>query len=171
MMKFFGVLYLVSSCLYAFSYLITPKELNENINKKFPIEKKFLFSKFLFSNPEITIDKKNNLVQFICNAQSPSFVLKDGTSPVFRIYAKSDIRYNGESIYLKDIKIGHIENKFLSSENEQKLILASELLLNMYFTRKPIYKLADASYVVQTANTIINDVLIDDGVIKVLILE
>jgi len=171
MIKYLLAFFVISTNIFAFSYVITPIELNTNIEKKFPLEKKFLFSRFVFFNPELTIDKEDNLINFVCEAKSPSFVLEDGTVPTFKIFAKSDVKYNGKNIYLEDIKIDKIENKNLSPNIEKKLILATEFLFNIYFSKKPIYKLEDAGYALQTANTMIDDVIIDNGNIKILILE
>jgi len=157
--------------LYAFSYTITANELNENINKKFPIEKKIFLSKFLFSNPKFEIEKKSDLILFECNVSNSSITLKDGTVPVFRVYAKSDIRYDGKNIYLKKIDIEHIENEKISPKLENKLKVGISLLLNLYFSKKPIYKISEASYSMKIANSVIDDVIIKDGVIKLLILE
>ncbi len=171
MIKLIIIFILTVVNLYAFSYVITTEELNENIEEKFPLEKKLLFSKFNFSNPKLTIKKENNIILFACDTQSSSFVLKDGSVPVFRIYARSDIRYDGANIYLKKIKVDKIENNNLSESLEKKLIIAAEMLLNFYFSKKPIYKLKDGSFAMQTANNIIKDVVIDKGVIKVFLLE
>ena len=171
MIRFILVVFLTVINAYSFSYIITTKELNENIEKKFPLEKKIFFSKFVFSHPQLTIDKKSDLILFACDTQSSSFILKDGSTPVFRIYARSDIKYDGENIYLKKIKINKIKNNHLSEKLEKKLTLAVELLLNVYFSKKPIYKLKNTSYTMQTVNSVITDVVIDNEVIKVLILE
>lgn len=170
-MKIFLFLFLMLGDIYAFSYIITTSELNENIEKKFPLEKKFLFSKFIFSEPKLQIDEESNLILFSSKVENPSFVLKDGSVPVFTIYAKSSIKYDGKNIYLQKIKIEKIENEHLSHSLQKKFIIASELLLNIYFSKKPIYKLEDASLSLQTANTMISDVIIQNGVIEVLILE
>jgi hypothetical protein len=158
---------LLFSNLVAFEYIITAKELNHSIEKKFPIEKKILFSKFIFSDPKLSIDKKSNFIFFICNISNSAFVLENGELPVFKVFAKSDIRYDGKNIYLKNIKIEHISNKHLSKKLEKKLIFSSEALLNLYFSKKAIYKIENASAAVQLVNSVIEDVIIKDGVIKV----
>jgi len=65
MIKLLVIFFLTLIEAYAFSYVIATNELNENIKKKFPLEKKILFSKFIFSNPHLTIDKKSNLIFFL----------------------------------------------------------------------------------------------------------
>jgi len=170
-MRLLIVLLLASIHLYAFSYTITANELNENITKKFPIEKKIFLSKFLFSNPKFEIEKASDLILFECDVSNSSISLADGTVPIFRVYAKSDIRYDGQNIYLKKIKIERIKNEKISPKLENKLKLGISLLLNLYFSKKPIYKINEASYSMKIANSVIDDVTIKDGVIKLLILE
>ncbi len=170
-MKFLIVLLLAYINLYAFSYTITSNELNENITKKFPIEKKIFLSKFLFSNPKFEIEKESDLILFECDVSNSSISLNDGTIPIFRVYAKSDIRYDGQNIYLKKIEIEHIKNGKISPKLEKKLKVGISLLLNLYFSKKPIYKINEASYSMKIANSVIDDVIIKDGVIKLLILE
>ena len=157
--------------MYAFSYLISAKELNANIQTKFPIEKRFLLSKFIFSKPKLEIDKKTDLIFFECDAYNTSIVLDDGETPVFRVYAKSDIRYDGDNLYLEKVKIDKIQNKHLSKSLEENLIIGMEFLLNVYFDKKPIYSLEDSTYSLELAKSMISDVVVDDGNIKILIME
>jgi len=170
-MRLLIILLLAYIHLYAFSYTITANELNENISKKFPIEKKIFLSKFLFSNPQFKIEKSSDLILFECDVSNSSISLDDGTIPIFRVYAKSSIRYDGQNIYLKKIEIKKIKNEKISPELEKKLKVGISLLLNLYFSKKPIYKISEASYSMKIANSVIDDVLIKDGVIKLLILE
>jgi len=170
-MKFLIVLLLAYINLYAFSYTITSNELNENITKKFPIEKKIFLSKFLFSNPKFKIQRVSDLILFECDVSNSSISLDDGTIPIFRVYAKSDIRYDGQNIYLKKIEIEHIKNGKISPKLEKKLKVGISLLLNLYFSKKSIYKINEASYSMKIANIVIDDVIIKNGVIKLLILE
>jgi len=170
-MRLLIVLLLASIHLYAFSYTITANELNENITKKFPIEKKIFLSKFIFSNPKFKIERVSDLILFECNVSNSSISLNDGTIPTFRVYAKSDIRYDGQNIYLKKIDIQRIQNEKVSPKLEKKLKVGISLLLNLYFSKKPIYKISEASYSMKIANSVIDDVIIKDGVIKLLILE
>jgi len=170
-MKFLIVLLLAYINLYAFSYTITSNELNENITKKFPIEKKIFLSKFLFSNPKFKIQRVSDLILFECDVSNSSISLDDGTIPIFRVYAKSDIRYDGQNIYLKKIEIEHIKNGKISPKLEKKLKVGISLLLNLYFSKKSIYKINEASYSMKIANSVIDDVIIKNGVIKLLILE
>jgi hypothetical protein len=170
-MRLLIVLLLAYINLYAFSYTITANELNKNISKKFPIEKKIFLSKFLFSNPKFEIEKASNLILFECDVSNSSISLNDGTVPIFRVYAKSAIRYDGQNIYLKKIEIERIKNEKVSAKLEKKLKIGISLLLNLYFSKKPIYKISEASYSMKIANSVIDDVIIKDGVIKLLILE
>lgn len=167
---FIAFLWLYGISLGAFDYVITPSELNENVSRKFPIEKKFIFTKFLFSNPKLEIDKQTNMINFICDVKNPS-VFVEGKNPTFQVFGSSDIKYDGQSIYLKEVKIHHIQNKFLTPTMELKLIKATELLLSIYFSQKPIFKITEAGYALKTANSFISDVVIEDGNIKVLLLE
>jgi len=170
-MRLLIVLLLAYINLYAFSYTITANELNDNINKKFPIEKKIFLSKFVFSNPKFKIERVSDLILFECDVSNSSISLNDGTIPVFRVYARSDIGYDGQNIYLKKIEIERIENEKISPKLEKKLKVGISLLLNVYFSKKPIYKINEASYSIKIANSVIDDVIIKDGVIKLLILE
>jgi hypothetical protein len=170
-MRLLIILLLAYINLYAFSYTITANELNEKITKKFPIEKKIFLSKFLFSNPKFKIEKSSDLILFECDVSNSSISLDDGTIPIFRVYAKSDIRYDGQNIYLKKIEIERIKNEKVSPKLEKKLKMGISLLLNVYFSKKPIYKVSEASYSMKIANSVIDDVIIKDGVIKLLILE
>jgi len=170
-MRLLIVLLLVYINLYAFNYTITANELNENITKKFPIEKKIFLSKFIFSNPKFKIQRVSDLILFECDVSNTSISLNDGTIPTFRVYAKSGIRYDGQNIYLKKIEIEQIKNEKITPKLEKKLKIGISLLLNVYFSKKPIYKMSEASYSMKIANTVIDDVIIKDGVIKLLILE
>jgi len=170
-MKFLIIFILAYINLYAFSYTITANELNENITKKFPIEKKIFLSKFLFSNPKFKIQRVSDLILFECDVSNSSISFDNGKVPIFRVYAKSDIRYDGKNIYLKKIEIERIENEKISPKLEEKLKLGISLLLNLYFSKKPIYKMSEASYSMKIANNVIDNVIINDGVIKLLILE
>jgi len=98
-MKYLLLILLSFIQLHAFSYIVTSKELNENINKKFPIEKNVFLSKAIFSHPSLKIDKNTNLILFACDVSNTAFVLDNGEVPVFRIFAKSDIRYDGQIFF------------------------------------------------------------------------
>lgn len=165
------LLLLLSSTLLAFDYIITPKELNEKIQQKFPLEKKFLFSTLTFSNPNLSIYKENNFINFDCDVQSPALRLEDGSVAKFKVFGTSSINYDGDNIYLENVKIEQIQNNSLSPQFAQKVKGATSLLLNLYFAQKPIFKLDEANLAIQAVKPFISNVIIEDGVIKVLLLE
>ncbi len=170
-MKFLLLFTLSFLHLYAFSYIITARELDKNIHEKFPIEKSFVFSKFIFSNPSLSIKKKSNLIYFECDAYNSSLVTDDGKSPIFRIYARSDIRYENGNIFLTKIHIDKITNDNLSPKLEEKLIKGTEFLLKLYFSKKPIYTINNTTYAVKIAKSMIDDIIVADGVVKITFLE
>jgi len=170
-MKFLLLLTLSFFHLYALSYTITAKELNENIKTKFPIERAVLFSKFVFSNPLFTLSKKSNEVHFECDAYNPDILMDNGEVAIFRVSARSGISYHDGKIFLTEVHIDKISNADLSKELEQKFIMGAELLLQLYFSKKPIYTLEETNPSVPILKSMINDIIISDGVIKIRLLS
>lgn len=168
MKKFLIVFLLFVVNIYGFTYVITPQEMNENINKKFPIETKLFFAKFSFSNPVIKIDKEKNFIIFICDIESPSFVLVDGSTPKIRFFTTSEIKYKNKKIYLKNIVVDKIQNKYLSKKMQEKLILVAEILLNSYFDTHAVYDFENANSSIKAISDVITGIVIDKGVVKIL---
>ncbi len=168
MTKFLTVFLLLVVNIYGFTYSITPQEMNEAVNKKFPIEKNFLFLKFLFLHPLIEIDKESNYITFSCDVESSSFILSDGTSPMIRVITSSEIKYSEKKVYLKNIVVEKIQNEYLSEATKKKLTLITELFLNSYFEEKAIYDLENLDTPIKSVSNIITSILVDEGVLKVL---
>jgi hypothetical protein len=166
-MRILFLFFMLYAHLMAFEYVITSSELNNSVAKKFPIERSLLFSKFIFAHPNFTIDKKSNTILFSCEVTNNAFVLNNGDIPIFKVYTKSAIRYDGDSIYLKNIEVEHIYNKYISPQLEKQLIMSSEVLLNLYFSKRAIYRLDNANYAIRVMHSAIRDIVIDDGAIKV----
>lgn len=167
-MKILLTLLLLTLQLYSFEYVITQAELRENVLKEFPIKQSFFFSEFTFFRPAISIDKKSNLVFFECSIKNDAITLENGEIPTFRVFAHSDIRYNSGKLYLKDVKVTNIQNKHLSNATKENLLTVSELLLNTYFNKKPIFDAQDSDSSIKAASSMINNVIIHNSTIKVL---
>ena len=167
-MKTLLTLLLLTLQLYSFEYIISEKELSTKVSQEFPITEEFFFSKFIFFDPILTINKKTNLIVFECSIKNSSIVLENGEVPTFRVQASSGIRYHGQKIYLTGVKVTKVTNKNLSQDVRDKLSIGVQLLLNAYFKEEPIFDSKDAVEEIRTISSIIKDVIIDDGAIKVL---
>ena len=168
MMKFLIIAVSVMN-LYAISYSISSHTLNENVEKKFPIEKKLLMSTFVFSNPKISIDKKEDIIHFECEAFNKALVSGTGEPLVLKVYASSNIIYKNGDVYLKNIKVKNIQNQYISQKLEKKLIFTSQTILNLYFANKPIYSISKSNYAMKLTLNLIDDIVIDNGELKIIL--
>lgn len=140
-MKFFTLL-LFTSLVHAasFHYLIPKKKLEDEFYKKFPIEKKTLFTTIILSKPKIYLQNS----RFILNTTItlPQILDKEYKALSSKVKLKSKINFVApSSLFLQDIEILDIENSYLDAEKKELLQLSLSLALNAYFHNHIIYKI------------------------------
>lgn len=140
-MKFFTLL-LFTSLLHAasFHYLIPKEKLEDEFYKKFPIEKKTLFATIVLSEPKISLQNSN----FILNTTItlPRILDDEYKALSTKVKLKSKINFVAPtSLFLQDIEILDIENSYLDEKKKELLQLSLTLALNAYFQSHIIYKI------------------------------
>lgn len=138
-MKLFAPL-LFTSLLHAtsFNYLITKEKLEEEFSKKFPIEKRTLLTTIVLSEPQLSL--KSSKIILHTTITLPRILDAEHQALSTRVKLKSDIDFVAPSdLYLKDIEIIDIENKYLDEEKKKLLRLSITIALNAYFKNRVAY--------------------------------
>jgi hypothetical protein len=147
---------------------ITPEQIQERLDRKFPIRKKYLMVlELTLADPEVALREGSDRVGFDVAAFTNVIVNAEdleGTASV-----SSTIRYDRKEGALllvdprvEDLTISLLEEKYQDGVKEVANIAADE-----YLDDYEIYKLDQSDFKQKIAKLIIKDVVVEDGLLKI----
>ncbi len=142
--KILFILSIFSTYLYSFSYTIeiSQKELQEKIDKKFPIEKKRLFFTTIISDPNVILKDELNKIKMAFDLRLVvTKELQFKTSAV--LFGTLLYKPEEKSIYFKDLILEELDLKEIPLEFHSVIKNSVQEAITRYINVKPIYKIED----------------------------
>jgi len=148
----------------AFGYTLelTQEELQEKLDKKFPISKKKFFITATLKEPKVTLIEEGNRIgmKIITDLLLPKSILVNGVADI-----DGELRYEPKTggfyldkVQVKELRISDLPPIFTIPVN--KLI---EQALKEYLAKRPFYKLNQDDFNQALAKSLLKDVKIENG--------
>jgi Protein of unknown function (DUF1439) len=149
-----------------FEIRLTQQEIQERLDQKFPLTKKYLFLvDVTYSNPRVTLVSGDDRVRLSLDAALGNLTPSNGD----RIQGSSEVlagvRYDAAryEFYLVDPVIGSLEINGLPESIAPKAQKALQVVIQEYLDHFPIYKLPPTDIKKVTARMILKRVRVDNG--------
>lgn len=141
---------------------LSPEDIQNELNKKFPVEQKFPLGSITYSNPFIHLEENSNRVGLQLDSKV-SLAGKD----VLQGSASGDwqIEYDSETktVYFNEIDIKEFKVKGLPDTASFLLTNAAQPLLRDYLKRIAVYKLRDGEATQLFARTVLKSAEVKNG--------
>ena len=146
---------------------LTPKQIQEQIDKAFPISKQYLMLlKLTLEDPEVELLEGSDRVGFGLSAVTNVLVNKKPLAG--RAYLTSGIRYDPRegSLRLVDPAVEKLAFPLLPEEYEDEVMVAANLATKEFLDDYEVYRLDQSDFKQALAKLILKDVVVQNGALR-----
>jgi hypothetical protein len=138
----FGLLVLANKAINFYKLKIPLSDLQKQIEKNFPIQKKKYFFLMTLMDPLVKLDAKKNRVGIIFTTYINT---SGGVIASWRSLIDGHLHYDRETgaFYLSELKIHSNEKGEIADTPAASVLYFVERMLNVFFSDVPIYQLSD----------------------------
>ena len=148
---------------------ITPEEIQEKLDKAFPITEKYLvvFSLTL-ADPEVELTEGSDRIGFGLSAKTN--VRVNGEDVTGRANVSTGLRYGpGKgALFLADPRVEGVEMSMLPEKYEDDVRLAANLAAKKFLKEYEVYRLDKSDFKQAVAKMTLKNVVVRDGVLKLI---
>jgi hypothetical protein len=148
---------------------ITEAELQERINKKFPITKSHQFlGTVTYENPRIGLHRQDNRIEFGIDI-SLSNIKINGNDLRGSVLMLASAVYNSEkkALFLKDPQLQQFTLNGVPEQNVQMLRGLFMPAIEKLLKRKPVYRFKDQDSITNIAGMLVKDIRVRDGSVEI----
>lgn len=124
---------------------LSERQIQEQLNKRFPIEKNYLISTISLTDPKVALRSGTNRIHFgvVITATIPTQTPVQGSGEF-----SGEIRYDPqtEDIYLTEVGVERLEIPKLGDKVTAQVKEVSSLLAREALSRFPIYRLSESDF-------------------------
>jgi len=149
---------------------ISEEQLQEHINKKFPVIKTHQFlGTITYAHPLISLQREDNRVEFGLEI-SLSSIMINGSNLHGTVVVLASVVYSPEkkALFLADPQLQKFILNGVPQENAQSLSELYLPALKKLLTRKPLYRLKEQDGVKKIAGMLVKDIRVRSGSLEVL---
>jgi len=153
-------------CGEEFEIRLTQQEIQERLDQKFPLTKKYLFLiDVTYSNPRVTLVSGDDRVRFSLDAALGNLTPGNGDKVQGSPEVVAGVRYDAAryEFYLVDPVISSLEINGLPESIAPRAQKALQAVIQEYLDHFPIYKLQPTDIKKATAGMIVKRVRVDNG--------
>jgi hypothetical protein len=147
---------------------ITPEQIQERLEKKFPIKKKYLMVlELTLADPEVTLTEGSDRVGFGLSASTNVIVNAEDLEGKARM--TSAIHYDRKegALLLVDPRVEELTISPLDERYRDGVREVANLAAEEYLDAYELYRLDQSDFKQKIAKLIIKDVVVDDGLLKI----
>lgn len=148
---------------------LTPDEIQEKLDKAFPITEKYLMVFDLtLADPEVQLTEGSDRVGFGLSAKTNVRVNKKDVTG--RAFMTAGLRYDPEkgALFLVDPQVETLKMSMLPEDYEDDVLLAANLAARKFLKEYEVYRLDQSDFKERVAKYVLKDVRVRDGVLKMI---
>jgi hypothetical protein len=146
---------------------MTPEEIQERLEKAFPIKETYLVVfQLTLADPEVELTEGSDRIGFGLSAGTN--VRVDGKDVTGRAKMTAGLRYDRDkgALYLTDPRVETLKFSMLPEEYEDEVLAAANLAARKYLKEYEVYELDRADFKQAMARMVLKDVVVSEGVLK-----
>jgi len=148
---------------------LTPDEIQERLDKAFPITEKYLMVfELTLADPEVQLAEGSDRVGFGLSAKTNVSVNKKDVTG--RAFMTAGLRYDPEkgALFLADPQVERLQMSMLPEEYEDDAMLAANLAARKFLKEYEVYRLKQSDFKERVVKFVLKDVAVRDGVLKLI---
>ena len=148
---------------------LTPGEIQEKLDKAFPITEKYLMVfKLTLADPEVELTDGSDRIGFGLSARTN--VRVDGDDVTGRAKMTAGLRYDPDkgALFLADPRVEGLKLTMLPEKYEDDVLVSANLAAKKFLKEYELYKLDKADFKQAMAKMVLKDVVVRDGVLKMI---
>jgi hypothetical protein len=148
---------------------VTPREIQEKLDKAFPITETYLMVfKLTLADPEVELTDGSERIGFGLSARTN--VRVDGEDVTGRAKMTAGIKYDPDrgALFLADPRVERLDLTMLPEKYEDEVLLTANLAARRFLKEYEVYRLDQADFKQAVAKMVLKDVVVRDGVLKMI---
>jgi hypothetical protein len=148
---------------------LTPGEIQERLDKAFPISQTYLMVFDLtLSDPEVSLTEGSDRIGFGLSAKTN--VRVDGEDVTGRAHMTTGIEYDPKrgALLLADPRVEALKLSMLPEKYEDEVLAAANIAAKKFLREYEVYRLDEADFKQALAKMVLKDVVVRDGVLKMI---
>ena len=148
---------------------MTPEEIQEKLDEAFPITERYLvvFSLTL-ADPQVKLTEGSDRIGFGLSARTN--VRVNGEDVTGRAWMTSGLRYDPDkgALFLTDPRVESVNMSMLPEKYEDDVLLTANLAAKKFLKEYEVYRLDRAEFTQAVAKFTLKNVVVRDGVLKMI---
>lgn len=146
---------------------IKPGQIQERLDKKFPITKQYLvFLKLTLADPRVDLREGSNRIGFGLSAATNISV--DGDELAGRAHVTAGLRYDPErgSLFLVDPRVEALDISLLPEKYKDEVTQAASLATQEFLDDYEVYRLDQRDFIQAFPKLVLRDVAVQNGLLR-----